>query len=25
MENLSKGLCYKIFKENVEFEPYLDI
>ena len=25
MENTSKGLCYKLFKENFEFEPYLDI
>ena len=25
MENSSKGLCYKLLKENFEFEPYLDI
>jgi hypothetical protein len=24
MENSSKGLCYELFKENFEFEPYLD-
>jgi hypothetical protein len=25
MEDTSKRLCYKLFKENFEFEPYLDI
>ena len=25
MENSPKGLCYKLFKVNFEFEPYLDI
>ena len=25
MENWSNGLCYKLFTENFEFEPYLDI
>jgi hypothetical protein len=25
MENSSKGLCYRLFKVNFEFEPYLDI
>jgi hypothetical protein len=24
MENSSKRLCYKLFKENFKFEPYLD-
>ena len=24
-ENSSKGLYYKLFKDNFEFEPYLDI
>ena len=25
MENSSKGICYRLFKENFEFEKYLDI
>ena len=25
MENSSKGICYILFKENFEFETYLDI
>jgi hypothetical protein len=25
MANSSKGICYRLFKENFEFETYLDI